>query len=209
MSSGSPAPLGMAHLSSGDAVAYILDTYNVVYAGAAMGGALSDLTSRKLCQWIVASPRRLGATLVLDGRAKPDEPSENEFPEITLVYSGPGSRRIRLLRKWSSASGNRKKIVVVSNDRAVALHARRNSASAVSCESFLMMLIGASRAANAADRARLPLRKTMGASTAGETEHWLKEFGITPPPPSPPAPPGTPGPLDEFGEIDMDKLMGG
>ena len=49
-------------------MAYILDAYNVVYAGASMGGALSDLTVRKLCQWIVASPQRLGATLVLDGR---------------------------------------------------------------------------------------------------------------------------------------------
>ncbi len=167
---------------------------------------LSDLTVRKLCQWIVASPQRLAATLVLDGRAKPDEPSENEFPEITLIYSGTGIKADTVIAQMVERAANRKKLTVVSNDRAVALHARRNFANAMSCESFLHALIGASRAANAADRARLPAKKTGGTTTTGETEHWLREFGITPPLPPLPRPND---PASEFGDIDMDKLMGG
>jgi predicted RNA-binding protein with PIN domain len=187
-------------------VAYILDAYNVVYAGEAMGGAMSGLTVRKLCQWIVASPQRLGATLVLDGRAKPDEPSENEFPEVTLVYSGTGIKADTVIAQMVERSGNRKKLTVVTNDRAVALHARRNFAAAMSCEAFLTQLIAGSASASKATGSVLPPRKTGAAGTAGETAHWLKEFGITPPLPPPPPPASSPD--DPFNEIDMDKLMG-
>jgi hypothetical protein len=187
-------------------VAYILDAYNVVYAGDAMGGAMNGLTVRKLCQWIVGSPQRLAATLVLDGRAKPDEPAENEFPEVTLVYSGTGIKADTVIAQMVERSANRKKLTVVTNDRAVALHARRNFAGAISCEAFLTSLIGGTGGANAATRSALPPRKTGSAGTTGETAHWLKEFGITPPPPAPP--PAAPTPDDPFGEIDMDKLMG-
>jgi predicted RNA-binding protein with PIN domain len=187
-------------------VAYILDAYNVVYAGDAMGGAMSGLTVRKLCQWIVGSPQRLAATLVLDGRAKPDEPSENEFPEVTLVYSGTGIKADTVIAQMVERSGNRKKLTVVTNDRAVALHARRNFAGAMSCEAFLTHLIGGTARAETRSRGALPAKKTGGSATAGETDHWLKEFGITPPPPAPPPP--TPTAEDPFGEIDMDKLMG-
>ena len=129
-------------------MAYILDTYNVIHAGIAMGGAMSGLTVRGLCQWIVASPQRLKVTLVLDGRAKPDEPSENEFPEVDFVYSrAPGwSRGYGDRPDGGARSGNKKKLSVVTNDRAVALDARRHFAQAMSSESFLRMLIGAERA---------------------------------------------------------------
>jgi hypothetical protein len=180
-------------------MAYILDAYNVVYAGDAMGGAMSGLTVRKLCQWIVASPQRLAATLVLDGRAKPEEPSENEFPEITLVYSGTGIKADTVIAQMVERSGNRKKLTVVTNDRAVALHARRHNATAMSCEAFLTHLIAGPRGSKSA----LPPRKTGTAGTTGETAHWLKEFGITPPPVAPP-----PATDDPFDAIDMDKLMG-
>jgi hypothetical protein len=187
---------------------YLLDTYNILPVGISMGGAVSDLTVRKLCQWIVASPQRLNATLVLDGRAKPDEPSPNEFPEVTLLYSGTGISADTVIAQRVELSGNKRKLTVVTNDRAVALHARKNFANAMSCEAFLSMLIGGTASSNAADRARLPAKKTRGSPSPGETEHWLKEFGITPPPPKPPSQNPSDSPLNEFGDIDMDKLMG-
>ncbi|HUO09114.1 MAG TPA: NYN domain-containing protein [Phycisphaerae bacterium] len=184
---------------------YIVDTYNAVYAGAAMGGALSGLTVRKLCQWVVASAggrQPMKVTLVLDGRAKPDEPSENEFPGIRIVYSGVGVSADKVIGQMVEVAGNKKKVTVVTNDRAVALHARRNFANAMSCEAFLAALIGAKGPVRGGSV--LPPHKTQGTGTSGETEHWLKEFGIKPEPKAAPKIPTG----DEIEDLDIEDLLG-
>ena len=183
---------------------YLLDTYNIIHAGIAMGGAVANLTVRSLCQWIVASPQRLKATLVLDGRAKPDEPAENEFPELSLVYSGAGISADQVIAQTVERSGHRKGITVVSNDKAVVLHARRHYASAMSSEAFLNLLIGADRAQQAAARQRLPAKKTSPALSEGESQHWLEEFGLKAPPAARPA--VAPG---ELSDDELKRLMGG
>jgi predicted RNA-binding protein with PIN domain len=185
---------------------YLLDTYNIIHAAYAMGGAVSGMTVRSLCQWIVASPHQIRATLVLDGRPKPDEPTENEFPDINFVYSGAGISADKVIAQTVERSGNKKKLTVVTNDKAVALHARRNFANAMSSEAFLNLLIGADRARNAATRAKLPEKKTSPALSEGESQHWLQEFGLKAPPPKPRIPnPQTDALTDE----DLKRLMGG
>ena len=136
------------------------------------------------CENCVSGLRRctppMKATLVLDGRAKPDEPSENEFPGIAIVYSGAGVSADKVIGQIVERAGNKKKLMVVTNDRAVALHARRNFANAMSCEAFLSQLIGAKTSGVTGQV--LPPHKTHGTGTSGETDHWMKEFGITPEP---------------------------
>src|SRR4051812_15308281 len=119
---------------------YLIDTYNLIHAGVATGGPLGDLTVRKLCRYLSAAPAALKATLVMDGRAKPDEPSMNEFPDITLLYSGAGVTADAVIGQLVEVSTTRKKLTVVTNDRAVALHARRHFSNAMSCEQFLRMI---------------------------------------------------------------------
>lgn len=183
-------------------MAYIVDTYNAVHAGAAMGGALSGLTVRKLCQWISSSTQMGKVTLVIDGRAKPDEPSENEFPGIRIVYSGAGISADQVIGQMVEVSGNKKKITVVTNDRAVTLHARRNFANAMSCEAFLSQLIGAKPSGETGKV--LPPHKTQGTGTSGETEHWMKEFGIKQEPKAAPKMPTG----DEIEDLDIEDLLG-
>jgi predicted RNA-binding protein with PIN domain len=183
-------------------VPYIVDTYNAVHAGLAMGGAMSGLTVRKLCQWIAASSSAGKVTLVLDGRAKPDEPSANEFPGIAFVYSGTGVTADAVIGQMVERSGNRKKLIVVTNDRAVALQARRNFANAMSCEAFLSQLIGAKTSGETGKV--LPPHKIQGTGTVGETEHWMKEFGIAPEPKAAPKMPTG----DEIEDLDIEDLLG-
>jgi predicted RNA-binding protein with PIN domain len=183
-------------------VPYLVDTYNAVHAGLSMGGAMSGLTVRKLCQWIMASSHPLKVTLVLDGRAKPDEPSENEFPEVGFVYSGTGISADKVIGQMVERSGSKKNLTVVTNDRAVALHARRNYANAMSCEAFLSQLIGAKGPVRGGSV--LPPHKTQGTGTSGETEHWLKEFGIKPEPKAAPKMPTG----DEIEDLDIEDLLG-
>jgi predicted RNA-binding protein with PIN domain len=152
---------------------YLIDTYNLLHAAVAMGGPLRDMSVRRLCQYLAASPASTKATLVLDGRAKPDEPSANEFPDITLVYSGTGVPADTVIAQTIERSTQRKKLTVVTNDRAVALHARRHFANAMSCEQFLRDLTEHTPAPQ--DE---PTHKSTGTRTAGESDHWMKEFGL-------------------------------
>jgi hypothetical protein len=181
---------------------YLIDTYNLVHAAANQGGPLTGFTVRKLCQYIVGSPTAIKATLVLDGRPKPDEPWENEFPDINLVYSGAGvSADAVIAQTIERAAPPRKKLTVVSDDRAVILHARKNYAHVLSCDQFLQLLTEHNpRAALDA----MPPKKVTGKSTAGEADHWLKEFGFENAP-APPPPPKNNDPLDD---LNIEDLLG-
>jgi hypothetical protein len=180
---------------------YLIDTYNLLHAAALRGGP-APTTVASLCQFLMAATSPIKATLVLDGRAKPDEPSANEFPGVTLVYSGTGVPADKVIGQMVERSTNRKKITVVTDDRAVALHARRNFASAMSCDAFLVFLFtGNPRAPGA-----LPPKKISGSPTSGETEHWLKEFGVNVPPPELPKPRPMGG--DDIDNLDIEKLLG-
>jgi predicted RNA-binding protein with PIN domain len=165
----------------GHGLRYLIDAYNLMHAAAGMGGPLSGMTVRRLCQYLAASPAGVKATLVLDGRAKPEEPSANEFPDIDLVYSGVGVTADMVIGQMVERSGERKKITVVSNDRAVVLHARRLFAQAMSCEAFLRKLTEQARASGH----ELPANKVSGTATTGEAEHWMKEFGLETDDPNP------------------------
>jgi hypothetical protein len=154
---------------------YILDTYNLIHAASNMGGPLTGMTVRRLCQYLAASPAHLKATLVLDGRPKLNEPSENEFPDFTLVYSGTGVSADLVIGQIVERAASRKNMTVVSDDREVIRNACALYARVMGCESF-MRQISQYNARAAADA--LPPKKTAGTPTTGEADHWMKEFGF-------------------------------
>ena len=185
---------------------YLIDTYNLLHAGIATGGPLGDLTVRKLCRYLSAAPTHVKATLILDGRAKPDEPSINEFPDITLLYSGTGVTADAVIAQLIEGSPVRKKLTVVTNDRAVALHARRHFSHAISCEQFLRQLTEYTPVA--APPQDDPAHKSSGTPTPGESDHWMKEFGLTGDPN--PKPRIAPSKRDEdpLADINIEDLLG-
>ena len=187
-------------------MALILDTYNLLHAGSAMGGAMADLTVRKLCQWIVQSPTRQKTTLVIDGRPKPEEPSENEFPDLHLVYSGAGIEADKVIGQMVERSHNRRHLIVVTNDRAVAAQARQRGAVPQSCEAFLSSLITAHSIGRKLGQRQLPAHKTGGIVDKAQTEHWLREFGVGNA--SEVDQPAKPKSKDNPDDLDMKKLMG-
>jgi hypothetical protein len=182
---------------------YLIDTYNLLHTADTMGGPLGGMTVRKLCQYLAAAPNSVKATLVLDGRAKPDEPSENEFPDVNLVYSGTGVPADTVIAQTVERSTSHKKLTVVSNDRAVASQARSHFAHAMSCEQFLDLL---TRYNPRAARDAMPPKKTTGTPTVGESDHWLQEFGFDKPEPE--APKRTSAPDDEIGGFNIEELLG-
>jgi hypothetical protein len=178
---------------------YVIDTYNLLHASALRGGP-APTSVLSLCRLLASTGTR--ATLVLDGRPKPDEPSANEFPSLTLVYSGAGIPADTVIGQIVERHPQRKKLTVVTDDRAVALHASSRLASAIGCDAFLERLFSGRSGAGPA----LPPKKLTGSPTSGETQHWLKEFGLTAPPnePTKPAPPAD----DDIDGIDIESLLG-
>ena len=179
---------------------YLIDTYNLIHVSAWRGG-VAPTTVRGLCQALAGPGRALKVVLILDGRSKPEEPGLNEFPAIDLRYSGAGIPADRVIGQMVERSKERKKLTVVTDDRAVTLHARRHFASAMSCDAFLELLFSG----KTSDAEALPARKTQGSPTSGETAHWLKEFGITKPVDQPPP---RRAPNDDLSDLDIEKLLG-
>jgi hypothetical protein len=67
----------------------------------------------------------------------------------------------------------RRKVTVVTNDRAVALHARSHFANAISCEQFLQELTTSTPVPQDD-----PPQKALGTATRRESDHWMREFGL-------------------------------
>ena len=176
---------------------YLIDTYNLLHTAAASGGPLGSLDVRLLCRHLSAAPNSFKATLILDGRPKPDEPSPNEFPDIGLVYSGTGVKADTVIAQMIERSPHRKKLSVVTNDRAVALHARRHNAGAMSCEQFLDHLIAATIPGPKQTSA-----KPTPTQSPAEIDHWLRQFGLADPNPTAAAD------VDPLTDIDIEDLLG-
>ena len=166
----------------------IIDGYNCTYAGAALGGPWGGFSLRQLCTLLEKT--RSAAIVVLDGRPKPSEPDADEFPGVSLIYSGRGIKADDVIREILSRRTDRRHITVVSNDRAVAGDARRQKARSQSCEKFLQALIVAAAPRSFRRASVEPPEKSAGLVNAGEAEHWLQMLGLNKKLPS--NPPHTP-----------------
>ena len=155
----------------------IIDGYNCTYAGAALGGPWGGFSLRQLCTLLEKT--RSAAIVVLDGRPKPSEPDADEFPGVSLIYSGRGIKADDVIREILSRRTDRRHITVVSNDRAVAGDARRQKARSQSCEKFLQALIVAAAPRSFRRASVEPPEKSAGLVNAGETEHWLQALGLS------------------------------
>ena len=162
----------------------IIDTYNCLHSAAAMPGSLTGLSLSELCRFLENA--RMPAVLVMDGRPKPEEPGENDFPTLRLVYSGRAATADDVIARLVHESTGRRHLTVVSNDHAVAGAARRAGARSLSCEAFLSRIMRA-RAARRGRRANEPSEKFDGLAASGQAGAWLKEFGFAPPSPPPPS----------------------
>jgi predicted RNA-binding protein with PIN domain len=185
----------------------IIDTYNCVHAGSAFGGSAYGLTVRRLCEMIERYPKAQRVTLVLDGRAKPDEPSENEFPAITLKYSGTGVTADAVIAQLVEKKP-RQATIVVTNDKAVQRHARANRAAVVGCETYLQTLMNLRAAQRAAKRAREPAAKSGATMSASERDAWMRAFGFDLRGTPAAAPIAAPTEEPTLTEADLHRLMG-
>ncbi len=152
----------------------IIDAYNCLHAGSSMAGPWNGLSLRELCRLVERVDRKI--VLVMDGSPKPDEPRGNEFPDVTLMYSGRGVSADSVIIDMVGNSTGSRNITVVSNDRAVKSGARRGGAKTVACEAFLAGVLRRRSAMRMYWKTAEPMRKSTGESM--DTDYWLHEFGF-------------------------------
>ena len=153
----------------------IIDAYNCLHAGSSMPGPWHGFSLRELCRLVERLDKKI--VLVMDGSPKPDEPTNAEFPDITLKYSGRGVSADSVIISMVDQSTGARHITVVSNDRAVKAGAHRGGARTMACEKYLAGILRRKAAMRMRWKMAEPQRKTVGGSS--DTDFWLHEFGFT------------------------------
>ena len=154
----------------------IIDAYNCLHAGSSMPGPWHGFSLRELCRLVESLDKKI--VLVMDGSPKPDEPTNAEFPEVTLKYSGRGVSADSVIITMVRQSTGARHITVVSNDRAVKAGAHRGGARTIACEKYLAGILRRRAAMRLRWKTAEPRRKSAGGST--DTDFWLHEFGFSP-----------------------------
>ena len=152
----------------------IIDAYNCLHAGSSMPGPWHGFSLRELCRLVERLDKKI--VLVMDGSPKPDEPTNAEFPDVTLKYSGRGVSADSVIIAMVDQSTGARHITVVSNDRAVKAGAQRGGARTMACEKYLAGILRRKAAMRLRWKTAEPQRKTIGRSS--DTDFWLHEFGF-------------------------------
>ncbi len=153
----------------------IIDAYNCLHAGSSMPGPWNGFSLRELCRLVERLDKKL--VLVMDGSPKPDEPTNAEFPDVILKYSGRGVSADSVIIAMVDQSTGARHITVVSNDRAVKAGAQRGGARTMACEKYLAGILRRKSAMRLRWKTAEPQRKAIGRSS--DTDFWLHEFGFT------------------------------
>jgi predicted RNA-binding protein with PIN domain len=154
----------------------IIDAYNCLHAGSSMPGPWHGFSLRELCRLVECLERKI--VLVMDGSPKPDEPTQAEFPDVILKYSGRGVSADSVIIAMVRQSTGARHITVVSNDRAVKAGAHRHGARTMACEKYLAGILRRKAAMRLRWKMAEPRRKSAGAMS--DTDFWLHEFGFSP-----------------------------
>lgn len=158
----------------------LVDTYNVLYAGAVLPRDLAGLELQDLADLLATS--RYGAeptTLVCDGkRPRPDSGSavrSEKVRSIIVLYSGASKSADDLIEELIARSTAPRRLKVVSSDRRIQAAARRRRALVLGSEAFLRQL-GADR-----DRFSRKPKPIVGEEvplSAASIALWMREFGF-------------------------------
>jgi len=160
----------------------LIDTYNVLHttgilppemAGSDVGGLIRLISSSRYKRQLV--------TLVCDGTG-PMPSSAGRPRRIAVRFAGPGREADDLILELIDAASDRRRITVVTSDRAVATAARKRRCRTITSQAFLGHLLtdAQTRSKPLDDRPTGPLDKK-------RVDHWIEQFGVDETDPTKPA----------------------
>ncbi len=151
----------------------IIDTYNVLHTTGILPPEMAGIDLGGLIGLISASRyRRQLVTLVCDGTGP--MPASPGLPRtIAVRFAGPDREADDLILELIEQATDRRRITVVTSDRAVVDAARKRRCATLSSPAFLKRLLG-----DAQTRPRPVDDRPTGQLDAKRVDQWIKRFGL-------------------------------
>lgn len=165
---------------------YLIDGYNLMYAGGLLGRRLGSERFRKArTRFLNDLADALGpvdayqTTVVFDAAAAPEAfPPVSSHQGLTVVYAVDDDSADARIEHLIARHATPKTLTVVSSDRRIRQAAARRKSAAVTAEDFWVTL-DSRRELPRHPRPAPPVddRPADRELSPDETEHWLREFG--------------------------------
>ncbi len=151
----------------------IIDTYNVLHTTGVLPPEMAGIDVGGLIGLILASRyRRQLVTLVCDGTGP--RPASPGLPRtIAIRFSGPDREADDLILDLVEQATDRRRITVVTSDRAVADAARKRGCATLTSPTFLKRLLG-----DAQTRPKPADDRPTGPLDAKRVDEWIEQFGL-------------------------------
>ena len=154
----------------------IIDGHNLLHSIQKTFEDFDSLTAVRLCQIISGYLKQVreNGEIVFDGTGPKDKSGFDNISNLEVFFAGQGSDADTVIEDKIKASTAPKRLTVVSSDRRLQKAARARKATVVKSQVFWSNLC---KQLSRKRTIKEPASKRHGISE-GETEQWLKFFGI-------------------------------
>ncbi len=154
----------------------IIDGHNLLQSIQKTFEDFDSLTAVRLCQIISRYLKQVreNGEIVFDGTGPKDKSEFDNISNLEVFFAGQGSDADTVIEDKIKASTAPKRLTVVSSDRRLQKAARARKATVVKSQVFWSNLC---RQLSRKRTIKEPASKRQGISE-GETEQWLKFFGL-------------------------------
>jgi len=154
----------------------IIDGHNLLWSIQKTGADSGFVSDVRLCHIVARYLKLIGekGEIIFDGAGPPDKSDFDYVDGVEVFFAGPGADADSAIEDKIRASTAPKGLTIVSSDRRLQAAARARKAAAIKSERFWA---GIKKQFSQSDTAKEPPGKRHGL-TEGETEQWLKFFGI-------------------------------
>ncbi len=156
---------------------FVIDGYNLLHSILKASEGFEQISDVWLCRIINEYLRLTGekGEIVFDGTGPRDKSPLENISNLEVFFAGPGADADTLIESKIKASTAPKRLMIVSSDRRIQTAAHSRRAPAVKALIFWDDLC--KRLSREKKKIKEPQGKRHGL-TDGETDQWLKFFGI-------------------------------
>lgn len=155
---------------------FIIDGYNLLHLAQNQDHGFGSMTDIDLCRHLDKYLKQTGekGQIVFDGIGPPDKNGFNNLTRLEIIFSGQNKDADSVIENKISLSTAPKLLTIVSSDRRIRSAAMARKATSVKSDQFWIEL---ERQLNRKRHPKDPSEKHHGLNQ-GETEQWMKIFGI-------------------------------
>ncbi len=154
----------------------LIDGYNLLWAIRQTGEGAGSLSDVELCRILGKYLKQIGEAgeIVFDGIGPPDKTGFENITNLEVFFSGRNSDADTIIEDKIKANTAPKGLTIISSDRRLRDAAHLRKAVSIKSQVFWNDV---QKELNKKEKSDEPTQKQQGL-TEGETEQWMKLFGI-------------------------------